>query len=368
VTSGVSSPSDSSTDPASESAPGTSRRSTSRKNAVRRVLALALTGLVLYVLLPSISRVLGAWPRLAKLSPAWFAGAVVAEVISFVCTFGLQRIVLRTRGWFAVVAAGLTGNAVTNVVPGGSAVGAAVQFRMLATAGIDADNAAGGLAATSLLSVGGLLALPVIALPAILGGTQVSPGLDHAALLGLGAFGVFVLLGVVLMVFDRPLAMVGSLVQGILNHIPRRRKKTENLGARLLRQRDDIRAALGRNWLMAVLLIGGRLGFDYLCLLGVLRATGSNPRPSLVLLAYAAAGVIALVPLTPGGLGIVEASLSGLLVLAGVHAGSALVATLAYRLISYWLPLLAGPVVYFFYRRRFGPVQLEDHEHTTPKP
>jgi uncharacterized protein (TIRG00374 family) len=335
---------------------------------VRRVLALALTGLVLYVLLPSISHVIGAWPRLANLSPVWFAGAVIAEVASFVCTFALQRIVLRTRDWFAVVASGLTGNAVTNALPGGSAVGAAVQFRMLATAGIDTDNAVGGLAATSLLSVGGLLALPIFALPAILGGTQVSRGLDHAALLGLGAFGLFVLFGAVVMVSDRPLAMFGSFVQWILNRIPRRRRKTKDLGARLLRQRDEIRAALGQSWLMAVLLITGRLGFDYLCLLGVLRATGSHPRPSLVLLAYAAAGVIALVPITPGGLGIVEASLSGLLVLAGVRAGSAFVATLAYRLISYWLPLLSGPVVYFLYRRRYGPVQLEDHDLATRKP
>jgi uncharacterized protein (TIRG00374 family) len=289
-------------------------------------------------------------------------------VASFACTYGLQRLVLRTRGWFAVVASGLTGNAVTNALPGGSAVGAAVQFRMLRTAGIDTDSAVGGLAATSILSVGGLLALPVFALPAILGGTQVSAGLDHAALLGLAGFGLFIVFGVVVMVSDRPLAMAGSLVQWILNKIPRRKTKTKDLGDRLLQQRDQIRSALGRNWWMALLLITGRLGFDYLCLLGVLRATGSDPRPSLVLLAYAISGLIDLVPLTPGGLGIVEASLSGLLVLAGVRVGSAVLATLAYRLISYWLPLLAGPVVYFFYRRRYGPVHLEDSDPLPQQP
>jgi uncharacterized protein (TIRG00374 family) len=239
---------------------------------------------------------------------------------------------------------------------------------MLRTAGIDTDSAVGGLAATSILSIGGLLALPVFALPAIVGGTQVSPGLDHAAFLGLGAFGLFVIFGIVLMVSDRPLAMFGSLAQWILNRIPRRRNKTTDLGARLLHQRDEIRRALGRSWWMAILLITGRLGFDYLCLLGMLRATGSNPRPSLVLLAYAISGLIDLVPLTPGGLGIVEASLSGLLVLAGVRAGSAVVATLAYRLVSYWIPLLAGPVVYFFYRRRYGPVHLEEHDPVPRQP
>jgi len=64
-------------------------------------------------------------------------------------------------------------------------------------------------------------------------------------------------------------------------------------------------------------------------LLAALRATGAGPRPSLVLLAYAAAGILALFPITPGGLGVVEASLSGLLILAGVRPGSAVLATLA---------------------------------------
>jgi uncharacterized protein (TIRG00374 family) len=89
-------------------------------------------------------------------------------------------------------------------------------------------------------------------------------------------------------------------------------------------------------------------------LLAALRATGAGPRPSLVLLAYAAAGILALFPVTPGGLGVVEASLSGLLILAGVRPGSAVLATLAYRIASYWLPLLGGPPAYLLFRHRYG--------------
>jgi len=110
-------------------------------------------------------------------------------------------------------------------------------------------------------------------------------------------------------------------------------------------------------------LTAGRLGFDYGCLLAALRATGASPQPSLVLLAYAAAGIVALFPVTPGGLGIVEASLSGLLILAGVRPGYAVLATLAYRIASYWLPLLGGPPAYLLFRHRYGrPVP----RHATP--
>jgi uncharacterized protein (TIRG00374 family) len=69
---------------------------------------------------------------------------------------------------------------------------------------------------------------------------------------------------------------------------------------------------------------------------------------------YAAANVIALVPITPGGLGIVEASLGGLLILAGVRGSDAFLATLAYRLASYWLPLSAGLPAYMLFRHHYG--------------
>ena len=92
----------------------------------------------------------------------------------------------------------------------------------------------------------------------------------------------------------------------------------------------------------ALLLSSGRLAFDYLTLLCAIRATGVRPNPSLVLLAYAVAGLLALIPITPGGLGIVEAGLSAMLILAGIPSGQAVLATLAYRIISYWLPAAAG--------------------------
>ena len=93
------------------------------------VIGLVITGVALYVVFPSLSRVIGAWPELSTLGPGWLVGALAAEVAAFTCNFGLQRLVLRTRGWFAVVAAGLVGNAVTAVLPGGDAAGAGVQFK-----------------------------------------------------------------------------------------------------------------------------------------------------------------------------------------------------------------------------------------------
>ena len=324
------------------------------KTVVKRALAVAAAGAAIYLALPKLMAVLAAWPRLSTLNLAWFTVCLAAELVSFTCNFALQRLALRTKDWFPVVTAGLAGNAVTNTLPGGDAAGAAVQFSMLTTAGFDTDTAVGGLTAFSLLEVGGLLALPILALPAVLAGVPVSRGLVHTALLGIAAFVLYAIFGVIVLHTDWPLAALGRVAQSLWNRLTRGRRPVTGLDQRLLAERDTVRAVLGKNWRQAVVLTAGRLGFDYGCLLAALRATGASPQPSVVLLAYAAAGIIALLPVTPGGLGIVEASLSGLLILAGVRASYAVLATLAYRIASYWLPLLAGPPAYLLFRRRYG--------------
>jgi uncharacterized protein (TIRG00374 family) len=202
--------------------------------------------------------------------------------------------------------------------------------------------------------MGGLLALPIFTLPAILFGAPVSRGLQHTAFVGIGAFVIFAVLGAVVLATDGPLVYFGRVVQRGRNWLFRKRTPIRGLDSRVLRERDAIKSVLGTHWLLAVALTAGRLFFDYACLLAALRATGSQPRPSVVLLAYAVAEVIRLLPITPGGLGIVEASISGLLILAGVNASEAFLATLVYRLASYWLPLLAGPIAYLAYYRRYG--------------
>jgi uncharacterized protein (TIRG00374 family) len=338
------------------------------KAAIKRTVGILLGGLALYLVLPEVVAVFHAWPRLATLNLLWFIPAVIAEGAHFACTFSLQRIALRTKGWFPVVTAQLAGNSISLIVPGGAAAGAAVQFRMLAASGMDSADSVGGLTAFSFLGIGGLLALPIFALPAVLFGAPVSRGLVEAAVIGAVGFVLFVGFGVLIMTTDRPLCWAGDVAQSLRNRLLRKRPPISGLGQRLLEQRNLIRTVLGQKWWQATLLSAGRLLFDYLCLLFAVRAVGAHPRASLVLLAYGVAGVIGLVPITPGGLGIVEASLSGFLVLAGLSGVEAVLATLAYRLASYWLPLVAGPFAYVAFKFRYRNGKLPPHVSAEPSP
>ena len=80
--------------------------------------------------------------------------------------------------------------------------------------------------------------------------------------------------------------------------------------------RPMLRTLGSRRW-QALLGSVGKWVLDYLALLTALAAVGAHPRPSLVLLAYLSGAILGMVPITPGGLGFVEAGLTTMLVLAG---------------------------------------------------
>jgi uncharacterized protein (TIRG00374 family) len=170
---------------------------------------------------------------------------------------------------------------------------------------------------------------------------------------------------VVAFLWDRPVHAVGRAGRAAAGWV-HRRDRFEDLPERLLIQRDGIRSAVAAHPVVAALSALGKWGFDYLALICVLEGLAIHPAPALVLLAYAAASLLALIPLTPGGLGFVEAGLTGLLVLAGLSAGDAAAATLAYRLVSYWLPLPIGLIGYWLGRHRYGPGAPSTDTSTVP--
>jgi uncharacterized membrane protein YbhN (UPF0104 family) len=320
---------------------------------VVRAVLLLVAGLSLYLLLPGLIETFGSWPQLRGIDPWWAGLATLFEAMSFIATWALQRIALRSRSWFAVGCSQLAANAAGRIVPGGAAAAGALQYTMLVRAGIPGARVAGALTATLAATAGTVLTLPLVASLAALGGTAAPGKLRQISYFGLAAFLAFALVAVVAFVWDRPLALVGRAVRsagGLVGARPR----LELLPRKLLTQRDAIRRALQLHPALAFLSAFGKWGFDYLALVCILRALDVHPDPAFVLIAYAAAAVLGMIPITPGGLGFVEAGLTGMLILAGVDAAAAAAATLAYRLVSYWLPLPAGLVGYVLARRRYG--------------
>lgn len=294
-------------------------------------------------------------PRLRSVSIVWFLVMITLESGSYVCAWALTRVALPQVSWFVAGTAQLVSNAVAKVVPGGAAVGGATGFRMLSVSGIDRGSAGAALTANAIISNGVLFCLPMIALLGSIVGAPVPNGLDRVAWGGAILFAALFLFGYLIVRHDRPLRMFGNFLERVSRPVLRRLHRSGGPTADgLVLQRDQMVAGLGARWQRALLAAVGNWLLDYFALVAALMAVGVRPRLSLVLLAYGASALLAMIPLTPGGLGFVEAGLTAMLVLSGVPSADALLATLAYRIVSYWLPLPAGLVAQLLFRHRYG--------------
>ena len=128
---------------------------------------------------------------------------LVCEAASTACLWELDRIALRTRSWFAVACAQLSGNAVGRIVPGGGATATAFTVGMLRRAGVDTGEAAAAFTASTGLQLATTLALPLLALPAIIGGATVNHSLATAAYVGIVVSLLLVAVGAAAFATDR---------------------------------------------------------------------------------------------------------------------------------------------------------------------
>jgi len=316
-------------------------------------LALAVTAI--YLFSPQILEFVSSAERIRTIRPGWFVVMVALELASFMCVWWLIRIVLPDVSWFVAATSQLVANAVSRIF-GGAASGGATLYRMLSVSGVGQAEAGGALAATSILSTAALFAIPATGFLMALLGAPVPEALWPAAVAGGVLFVLLVVFGWLALSFDRPLQTLGRALDRVTQSLAARFNRTWSVKPdRLIEERDRLVEVLGPRWIRAVTAAALNWAFDYLALVAALYAVGADPRLSLVLLAYAGAAVLAMIPITPGGLGFVEAGLWWLLVVSGISSQNALLATAAWRFVSLWLPILCGPPALLAHRWRFRP-------------
>jgi uncharacterized protein (TIRG00374 family) len=111
-------------------------------------------------------------------------------------------------------------------------------------------------------------------------------------------------------------------------------------------------ALTGRASLVSFGFASGDLLFDLLSLDLVFLALRYQPGFGPLTVAYAAANIASAIPLTPGGLGVIEVTLVAITVGFGAPRPTAVLAVLGYRIVNYWLPLIPGAIAYIRLRLR----------------
>ena len=317
-----------------------------------RVLVLVIGVVSLVALSPVLGEVYSSLGTAVRANRLLVAVALTWSAVGFASTWTLQRLTLGVDRWSDVAGPQLAGNAASNLVPAGSALGLVIQLRMLRHRGVDLTRAMTSLVIAGLLStVAGLCVFPLLVVLPV--GDQANLDVGAATRWGLLSLAVSLPVAVALLRSDGVMRWIGTACYRAVRRLPRCRPPAD-LAARIVDERDRVRGVIVRNKARAAVAAMGRGVGEYLALYASLLAVGLHPSPVVVLGAFAAGNAAGMIPFTPGGLGFVEAGLGGVLLLSGAAEEQALAGVAVYRLATTWLPVLAGVAAYVWSRGGVG--------------
>jgi len=319
--------------------PGTTRH---RVWVVVRLLLVAAVGyLAIELVVANSAELSGAASFLDRAQWDWIIAAGLAEIVSYLAFVQLQRRLLLAGGvrtpLGAMTAITLAGNAMNTTLPGGGAFATVFAYRQFRRRGADEALTTWTVVAFTLLTA---LTLSLMAAVGLWVSGSDGPVSGLWPLIPL-LLAVPVVLVAILMrprflaiVTTRPLRWVRR-VTGLprVDPVPVVDRLVERLGAVSPRLADW---AAGFGWAL------GNWVADCLCLILAFEAVGASVPWRGLLVAYGAAQVAANLPITPGGLGVVEGSLTIALVAYGGSTAGSVAAVLLYRIMSFWVPMPLG--------------------------
>ena len=287
---------------------------------------------------------LGLWLEVAALfAYTLLTRAALGEESKKISRMRLFRIQLSTK-------------ALSSIVPGGSAAGSALAYRLMTLSGVNGPDAGFALATAGLGSAVVLNLIFWIALMISIPIRGVNPGYATAAIAG-----------IVLML------IAGAIIFGLMEG-QGRAERVVRWGARVVRLNEDRTAAGLRHIGMRVedlasdkRLLARVVGWaaanwllDAAALWVFLRAFGATTDFDALIVAFGLVNVLAVIPITPGGLGVIDTALPIALVGFGLPTSTAVLGSATYRLAQYFFPIVLGGVLYG--TLRVGPWSIQRRE------
>jgi uncharacterized protein (TIRG00374 family) len=307
-----------------------------------------------------------AFPKLADYSKVW------AEIRDMtwveLASLGLVSIWNIITYWFVMVAS-LPGSnywqamkvnqastAIANTLPGGGALGIAVTYGMYSSYGFAKSQIALSILVSGIWNNFVKLGMPILALAFVAFQGNAGTGPITASLVGVAVLvGAVVVFALVLRseelarkVGDK-LGLVASFVRRLF-----RKPAVNAMREAVARFRRDAIGLLRKRWAWLTLATVVSHVSLYLVLLLTLRHVGvSNSEVGWaeVLAAFAFVRLISALPITPGGLGVVELGLTAALISAGGDSAEVAASVLVYRALTYLPPILLGAILYLRWRQ-----------------
>ncbi len=342
----------------------------------KKVGAALVTLVVLVIvfagILPQFGDYAAAWDQIASMSMvqlATLAVAVVVSILVYVLPFTASLPGLRYGTGFMVRQTGFT---ISNAVPAGGALNLGVQYGMLGQAGFSGASSTAAIGITSVFNLLVTLALPVLGVVALL---FVEPPTARQVV---GAVGGLVILAVLIGLFATVLRSestaqrlgdtaerIAARVLGVFG-----KDAPSGIAEQLVAFRRSTIDVISARWAALTAANFAQQFAQFMVLFVALRITERGTTDEVALLAafaaFALARLASFIPVTPGGLGTVDAALTGLLVAFGATNTDALAATLLWRAAS-WVPqVLLGVVTLVIWRIKYRGVPVSAGRGAVP--
>jgi uncharacterized protein (TIRG00374 family) len=342
-----------------EQAPVAARRRGRWRPILQGVLAVAVVGLIFFRFLPNLADFSKVWATIRDMTWRELSGLGVAAVWNILSYLPVQVASLPGLSYFQAFLVTQSSTAIANTVPAGGAVGVGVQFAMYSSFGISKAKVGLSVLVSGIWNNFAKFGIPIVALALLAIQGKASAKLVTAALAGVAGLVVAITLFALMLAREGAARRIGDRLGRIWSWCRRLLRKPPVTGWAdgAVRFRVQALDLLEGRWLrLTVWTLVSHLSL-FLVLLIALRDVGvSEDEVSWVqvLAAFSFARLATALPITPGGVGVVELLLSAALIAAGGDRAQVVAAVLVYRVLTYLLPIPLGAVCYLIWSRVHG--------------
>jgi uncharacterized protein (TIRG00374 family) len=324
---------------------------------VSAAVTVAVLAVVFLGIFPKVANYSEAWSAIQQMPTGYLVALFVATGVNLAVYVWPLQAALPGLGYGPGFVVRQTSFAISNAVPAGGAVGLGVQYGMLDSYGFAAGAAASAIAIVSVFNVFATMVMPVIGVLALLASGVVDGTYLLMAGIGVLAIGVAVVAATMVLRSERGARTVGGWADRLANPLARRLRhgRTVDLTGKLLDFRASVVDVMQARWvqvtLSTMLLQFTSWAILVLALRGLEAGTGTvTVTWNESLAAFSFARVASFIPITPGGLGTVDAALTALLTGYGATSSQALAADLVWRAATYVPQVLLGALTFLWWR------------------
>ena len=329
-------------------------RSSRRSTVIGGVVSLVVLAAVFLFLFPRFADYGAAFDQMLALSPWWIAALVAASLVNIGLYPLTEKAAIPQLPYRAAFMSRQAAFTISNIIPGGGAVAVATQYSILAGYRVPPATAAAAVSADGAWTYLITLGAPSIAVGLLLIEGDSIAGFRLAAVIGLAIVIGSVAVITVVLRSEEGARRLGQWAQRVVDRVYRVVKKpAPDVTSAALAFHTDAAEMVRERW-RSLTVTNVVAQFTPLLVLGAaLAGLGVLGHPVTVIevfAAYSIALLLTMFPLTPGGLGTVDAALVALLVGFGADSSTALAADLIWRLVWFLPQLLVGLIALGIYR------------------